>query len=236
MADALASEHGAQKRAEEELRNLHTMLEARIQQRTMELERAVEAKSQFLANMSHEIRTPLNGVLGMLELVRQTDLGSTQQRFVETARRSAETLLGVINGVLDVSKIEAGRVELEHRAFDLRILVEEVTESFSNLACAKGLELGCFVPANLPTAVVGDSGRLRQILTNLIGNAIKFTESGEVGIRVRMVEQSAASVMISFQVSDTGIGIPAEKRDQIFEAFAQADSSTTRRYGGTGLG
>src|SRR5207237_3594050 len=137
---------------------------------------------------------------------------------------------------LDVSKIEAGRVELEYRAFDLRTIVEEVTEAFSNLACAKGLELGCFVPANLPTAVVGDSGRLRQILTNLIGNAIKFTESGEVGIRVRMVEQSTASMMTSFEVSDTGIGIPAEKRDQIFEAFAQADSSTTRRYGGTGLG
>src|ERR1700730_755453 len=236
MADALVARHVAQKRAEEELRHLNATLEARIQQRTIELERAVEAKSQFLANMSHEMRTPLNGVLGMLELVRRTELGATQQRFVETARRSADALLGVINGVLDVSKIEAGRVELEHSAFDLRTLVEEVTESFSNLACSKGLELGCFVPADLPTAVVGDSGRLRQILTNLIGNAIKFTERGEVGIRVQMAEQFMAAVVISFEVSDTGIGIPAEKRDQIFEAFAQADSSTTRRYGGTGLG
>jgi two-component system, sensor histidine kinase and response regulator len=236
MADALAARHAAQNRAEEELRDLNTTLEARIQQRTVELERAVEAKSQFLANMSHEIRTPLNGVVGMLELVRQTELGTTQQRFVETARRSADTLLGLINGVLDVSKIEAGRVELEHSAFDLRTLVEEVTESFSNLACGKGLELGCFVPADLPTAIVGDSGRLRQILTNLIGNAIKFTERGEVGIRVQLVEKFLASAMIAFEVSDTGIGIPAEKRDQIFEAFAQADSSTTRRYGGTGLG
>jgi signal transduction histidine kinase/CheY-like chemotaxis protein len=236
MADALAARHVAQKRAEEELRHLNATLEARIQRRTVELERAVQAKSQFLANMSHEIRTPLNGVLGMLELVRQTELGATQQRFVETARRSAETLLGLINGVLDVAKIEAGRVELEHRAFDLRTIIEEVTEAFSNLACGKGLELGCFVPANLPTALVGDSGRLRQILTNLIGNAIKFTERGEVGVRVQMVEQAAASVMISLEVTDTGIGIPAEKREQIFEAFAQADSSTTRRYGGTGLG
>ncbi len=236
MADDLAARHAAQKRAEEELRHLNATLEARIQQRTIELERAVEAKSQFLANMSHEMRTPLNGVLGMLELVRQTELGATQQRFVETARRSADTLLGVINGVLDVSKIEAGRVELEHSAFELRTLVEEVTESFSNSAYAKGLELGCFVPADLPTAVIGDSGRVRQILTNLIGNAIKFTERGEVGIRVQIVEKSKASVMISFEVSDTGIGIPAEKRDQIFEAFVQADSSTTRRYGGTGLG
>jgi signal transduction histidine kinase/DNA-binding response OmpR family regulator len=236
MADALATRHTAQKRAEEELRQLNTTLEARIRQRTIELERAVEAKSQFLANMSHEMRTPLNGVLGMLELVRQTELGATQQRFVETARRSADTLLGVINEVLDVSKIEAGRVELEHSAFDLRTLVEEVTESFSNLACSKGLELGCFVPADLPTAVIGDSGRLRQILTNLIGNAIKFTERGEVGVRLQMVEQFIGSMMISFEVSDTGIGIPADKREQIFEAFAQADSSTTRRYGGTGLG
>jgi two-component system, sensor histidine kinase and response regulator len=236
MADALAARHAAQKRAEEELRHLNATLEARIQRRTVELERAVQAKSQFLANMSHEIRTPLNGVLGMLELVRQTELGATQQRFVETARRSAETLLGLINGVLDVSKIEAGRVELEHRAFDLRTVIEDVTEAFSNSACAKGLELGCFVPASLPTALVGDSVRLRQILTNLIGNAIKFTERGEVGVRVQIVEQIAASVMISFEVTDTGIGIPAEKREQIFEAFAQADSSTTRRYGGTGLG
>src|SRR5712671_5515923 len=141
MADALAARHVAQKRAEEELRHLNATLEARIQRRTIELERAVEAKSQFLANMSHEMRTPLNGVLGMLELVRQTESGATQQRFVETARRSADTLLGVINGVLDVSKIEAGRVELEHSAFDLRTLVEEVTESFSNLACGKGQEL-----------------------------------------------------------------------------------------------
>ena len=236
MADALAVRHAAQQRAEEELRHLNATLEARIQQRTIELERAVQAKSQFLANMSHEMRTPLNGVLGMLELVRQPELGSTQQRFVETARRSAETLLSLINEVLDLSKVEAGRVELEHSAFDLRIIVEEVTEAFSNLAYGKGLELACFVPADLPTALVGDPGRLRQILTNLIGNAIKFTERGEVSVRVQVIGQSISSALFSFEVTDTGIGIPAEKREQIFEAFAQADSSTTRRYGGTGLG
>ena len=182
------------------------------------------------------MRTPLNGVLGSLELVRQTELEPKQQRFVETARRSAETLLSVINEVLDLSKIEAGRVELERSAFDLRIIVEEATEAFSDLAYGKGLELGCFVPADLPTALVGDPGRLRQILTNLIGNAVKFTERGEVGVRVQMIEQSVSSALFSFEVTDTGIGIPAEKRGQIFEAFAQADSSTTRRYGGTGLG
>jgi signal transduction histidine kinase/DNA-binding response OmpR family regulator len=236
MADALAARYAAQQRAEEELRNLNATLETRIAQRTIELENAIRAKSQFLANMSHEMRTPLHGVLGMLELVRQTELGSTQQQRLETARRSAETLLSVINEVLDLSKIEAGRVELEHSAFDLRTLVEEATEALSDSAYGKGLELACFVPADLPTAFVGDPGRLRQILTNLIGNAIKFTERGEVGVRVQMIEQSISSALISFEVSDTGIGIPAEKREFIFEAFAQADSSTTRRYGGTGLG
>jgi two-component system, sensor histidine kinase and response regulator len=236
MADALAARHAAQHRAEEELRQLNTTLEARIRQRTIELEGAIRAKSQFLANMSHEIRTPLNGVLGMLELVRQTDLGPTQQRFVETARRSAQTLLGVINQVLDLSKIEAGKIELEQSAFDLRTVVEEVTETFADSAYAKGLELSCFVPANLPTALVGDPGRLRQILMNLIGNALKFTESGEVSVRAQIVEQDESSVVLSFEVIDTGIGISMEKQEHIFEAFVQADSSTTRRYGGTGLG
>jgi len=236
MADALAARYAAQQRAEEELRQLNATLEARIARRTNELENAVRAKSQFLANMSHEMRTPLSGVIGMLELVSQTQLGSTQQRFVETARRSAETLLDVINEVLDLSKIEAGRVELEHSAFDLRTIVEEATESFGDLAYGKGLELACFVPADLPTALVGDQARLRQIFTNLIGNAIKFTERGEVDVRVQMIERNISSALISFEVSDTGIGIPAEKQEHIFEAFSQADSSTTRRYGGTGLG
>ena len=236
MADALAARHAAQQRAEEELRQLNATLEARIQQRTIELERAVQAKSQFLANMSNEIRTPLHGVLATLELMRQTELGSTQQRFVETARRSAEALLNVIDEVLDLSKIEAGRVELERSLFDLRALVEEVTGAFSDLAYGKGLELTCFVPADLPTALVGDPGRLRQILTNLIGNVIKFTESGGVGVRTQMIDQSVSSASFSFEVTDTGIGIPAEKRGKIFEDFAQADSSTTRRFGGTGLG
>jgi len=236
MADALAARHAAQQRAEDELRELNSTLESRIEQRTLELEGAVRAKSQFLANVSHEIRTPLNGVLGMLELVRQTELGPTQQRFIETARRSGETLLGVINGVLDLSKIEAGKVEIENEPFDLRVVVEEATDLFSELAYGKGLELACFVPTNLPTALIGDAGRLRQILTNLIGNAVKFTERGEVGVRAYAVDCYKSSVLIAFEVVDTGIGIPAEKRRHIFEPFAQADSSTTRRYGGTGLG
>jgi signal transduction histidine kinase/CheY-like chemotaxis protein len=236
MADALAARHAAQQKAEEELRQLNATLETRIQQRTIELQRAVQAKSQFLANMSHEIRTPLHGVLPTLELVRQTELGPTQLRLVETAQRSAETLLSVIDEVLDLSKIEAGKVELECRAFDLRTIVEDATEAFSNLAYSKGLELACFVPADFPTALVGDPGRLRQILTNLIGNAIKFTARGAVAVRVQMLEQNSSSTFLSFEVTDTGIGIPTDKREQIFEAFTQADSSTTRPYGGTGLG
>ena len=186
--------------------------------------------------MSHEIRTPVNGVLGMLELVKQTKLDARQQRYLDTARRSAETLLGIINGILDISKIEAGKIELEQAPFDLRDLVEEVTETFADVAYGKGLELTCTIPASLPTALIGDAGRLRQILTNLIGNAIKFTEKGEVGIRVEAVEADAGSAFVAFDVTDTGIGIPADKQRHIFDAFAQADSSTTRRYGGTGLG
>ena len=236
MADALAARHAAQQRAEEELRHLNATLESRIGRRTLELEEANRAKSQFLAKMSHEIRTPVNGVLGMLELVKQTKLDTRQQRYLDTARRSAETLLGIINGILDISKIEAGKIELEQSPFDLRDLVEEVTETFADVAYGKGLELTCTIPANLPTALVGDAGRLRQIMTNLVGNAIKFTEKGEVGIRVEAVEANAASAFIAFDVTDTGIGIPADKQRHIFDAFAQADSSTTRRYGGTGLG
>src|SRR4030095_5365826 len=178
----------------------------------------------------------VNGVLGMLELVRHIEPGPKQQHYLETARRSAETLLGIINGILDISKIESGKIELEQSPFDLRELVEDVTETFSDAAFGKSLELACFVPASLPTALIGDAARLRQILTNLFGNAVKFTESGEVGVRVDAVDADAASVLLAFEVSDTGIGIPPDKQRHIFDAFTQADSSTTRRYGGTGLG
>jgi signal transduction histidine kinase/CheY-like chemotaxis protein/HPt (histidine-containing phosphotransfer) domain-containing protein len=236
MADAIADRQAAQQRAEEELRHLNATLESRIGRRTLELEEANQAKSQFLAKMSHEIRTPVNGVTGMLELVSQTRLDPKQHRYIATARRSAEVLLGIINGILDISKIEAGKIELDQSAFDLRDLVEDAADTFADIAYGKGLELTCAIPANLPTALIGDAGRLRQILTNLIGNAVKFTENGEVAIGVEAIEVDAASAFIAFHVTDTGIGIPLDKQQHIFDAFAQADSSTTRLYGGTGLG
>ena len=204
--------------------------------RMMQAEASASAKTKFLAHMSHELRTPVHGVMGMLELVGRTAPGPQQQRYIETARRSAEALLGIINGILEISKIEAGKVELEQDALDLRHVVQEVTEAFAEIAYGKGLQLTCTVPANLPRGLVGDAGRLRQILTNLLGNAVKFTEKGKVTVHVEASEVNSDSALIGFEVSDTGIGIPAEKQHHIFDAFAQADGSTTRRYGGTGLG
>jgi two-component system, sensor histidine kinase and response regulator len=232
MADALAARQAAQRHAEAELRDLNATLE----RRSIDLEEANRAKSRFLANVSHEIRTPLNGVLGMLELARQTDLAPKQRQYIEGARHAAETLLGIVSGVLDLSKIEAGRIDLDTATFDLRDTVEDAIDLFTEIASAKRLELYCFVPSSLPTALIGDPGRLRQVLTNLIGNAVKFTERGEISVGVHPIEIEAASVLLAFEVIDTGIGIPTDKQRQIFDAFTQVDTSTTRRYGGTGLG
>jgi two-component system, sensor histidine kinase len=174
--------------------------------------------------------------MGMLELASRAQPGPQQQHYIDTARRSAEALLGIINGILEISKIEAGKVELEQNPFDARDVVQEVAESFAELAYGKGLQLTCSISAHLPKPLIGDAGRLRQILTNLIGNAVKFTEAGEIGVRVRCIDSNSDSALIGFEVSDTGIGIPDDKQHHIFDAFAQADGSTTRRYGGTGLG
>ncbi|HEY1527397.1 MAG TPA: two-component regulator propeller domain-containing protein [Candidatus Angelobacter sp.] len=199
-------------------------------------EAATRAKSDFLANMSHEIRTPLNGVTGMLDLVDQSELTADQKQLVSMAQDSANTLMVVINDVLDFSKIEAGKLAFDVREFDLAETVAEATRTMALRAHQKGLELAYQVDPAIPPFLMGDAHRIKQVLINLVGNAIKFTARGEVVLRVVAEERTADGIRLRFAVSDTGIGIPAEKQQLIFDAFSQADASTTRKYGGTGLG
>lgn len=199
-------------------------------------EAASRAKSEFLATMSHEIRTPMNGILGMTELLRGTGLNNRQLRFAQTIQRAVDSLMGVINDILDFSKIEAGKLELEEHSFDLRELIEDTAEMMAEGAHLKGLELIPVIPAGMPRLFAGDSNRFRQVLVNLLSNAIKFTEKGQILLRVETVGENDEDVTFLVAVEDSGIGISAEIKERIFDAFSQADSSTTRKYGGTGLG
>jgi signal transduction histidine kinase len=199
-------------------------------------EAANEAKSHFLANISHELRTPMNGIIGMTELALETDLSTEQRDLLETSRTSAISLLYLLNDVLDFSKMESKHMLLDAVPFDIGKLISETTLAFRGQARQKGLSLNHEIAPGLPQYVTGDPGRLRQILVNLLGNAIKFTPSGGVLVRATVESGAPKTIQVNFAVTDTGIGIPKEKQELVFQPFAQADGSMTRKYGGTGLG
>jgi len=241
--DGLITDITSRKQALEDLRRHRDNLEDAVRERTSQLEEAMQraevanqAKSEFLANMSHEIRTPMNAILGMSHLALETDLNPQQRNYVQKVHRSAESLLGIINDILDFSKIEAGKLDLEAIPFHLSDVLDDVANLLGMKAEEKGLELLFALPPHLPTVVVGDPSRLRQVLLNLGNNAVKFTEIGEITVAVDVIETQRDSVVLWFGVRDTGIGMSTEQQLRLFQPFSQADASTSRRYGGTGLG
>src|SRR5205809_80669 len=218
------------------LRSFPSVLLSDLSLRNQDLQELTRLKSEFLATMSHEIRTPLSGVIGMTGLLMDTRLTSEQKEYVETIRVSGDALLEIINDILDFSRIESGGVRLETVEFSPRYVVEEAVELFAEAAVNKGIELVLDEGADVPDVVIGDPGRLRQVLINVIGNAVKFTDSGEVVVRAKRNESKGPGIAIHFEVVDTGEGLTEEEAGRVFAIYSQLDSSTTRRHGGTGLG